>query len=421
MKTRTCNIVGIGFGPSNLATAIALSEAGIDDYLFLEKQSTFSWHPEMTLKEANLQNSFLKDLITLKNPKSSFTFLNYLSECGRIEDFVNRRCFFPNRREITDYMAWAAKSFSNHVLYDAMALRIFPESGNRIIIEYKEEKNGEISSLSCTHLILGIGAQPYIPFHIQPHPSFTHTAEMLGWLKSHNFHPDIEKSFLVIGGGQSSAEVVYHLLESYTKAKVRVVSRRFIYRSLEESAFINNLFSEKGMNWFSSTTSSAQKVIFKDLYEANFSAVDNSLVTKIYEILYEERRQGIDRVQFFSYCELFGLCHENGQFHGTVQDRAYEILRELYSDYVIFATGYRYTNVASFLKPFQDVLIFDEDNIPLRNDDYSLKTSGNFNGKIFAHAIGDKKFGFTEGGMTNLAARSMRIIETIQNSMLVQV
>lgn len=409
------DVVGIGFGPSNLATAIALEEAGQNDFLFLEKAASFSWHPNMTLKEANLQNSFLKDLITLRNPRSRFTFLNYLSEKGRIDDFINRRSFFPTRKETTDYMIWAAQFFSEHVSYFSTVQRIFPLGNEKIGIEYKNEKTGSLSTLYCRSLILGIGANPHIPIAVGSHPNRTHTDSMVPWLESHKFSQDTSSSFLIIGGGQSSAEVLYHLLETYPKAKIQVVSRRFIYKSLEESAFINSLFSEKGMNWFSGAVPDAQELLFKDLYEANFSAVDNSLLTKIYELLYEERWQGIDRVRFYPYSEVTTFKEGDGEYFCSIWNRAQEITQELYFDYAIFATGYRYTNVLSLLEPFRTFLEWNTDGIPIRNDDYSLKLSSDFKGAIFAHAIGDKKFGFTEGGMTNLAARAKRIVSRIES------
>ena len=47
VHTQEYDVVGIGFGPANLAIAIALQEqAELDDlqYCFLEKQPRFEWH-----------------------------------------------------------------------------------------------------------------------------------------------------------------------------------------------------------------------------------------------------------------------------------------------------------------------------------------------------------------------------------------
>ncbi|MFZ0155339.1 SidA/IucD/PvdA family monooxygenase, partial [Pseudomonas sp.] len=66
------DLIGIGFGPSNLALAIALEERGQLqgplDTLFLDKQADYRWHGNTLVSQSELQISFLKDLVTLRNP-----------------------------------------------------------------------------------------------------------------------------------------------------------------------------------------------------------------------------------------------------------------------------------------------------------------------------------------------------------------
>src|SRR5262245_13350481 len=88
------HVVGIGFGPSNLSLAIVLEEYGASGLeneissLFFERQSSFGWHRNMLLPLTTMQVSFLKDLVTLRNPTSSFSFIAYLHASGRLLQFV---------------------------------------------------------------------------------------------------------------------------------------------------------------------------------------------------------------------------------------------------------------------------------------------------------------------------------------------
>src|SRR3954451_18375667 len=79
------DLIGIGFGPSNPALAVAVEghnqEAAADrrvEALFLEKQPEFGWHRGMLVDGATMQVSFLKDLATMRNPTSDFSFVAYL-------------------------------------------------------------------------------------------------------------------------------------------------------------------------------------------------------------------------------------------------------------------------------------------------------------------------------------------------------
>ena len=126
------DFIGIGFGPSNIALAIALDEmqqAGAQNAssLFIERQAGFTWHPNMVLEHAHMQISFLKDLATLRNPTSRFTFVNYLHEKQRLQDFINLKTFFPSRHEFSDYFAWAAAQFEDRCVYGEDVFEVLPE------------------------------------------------------------------------------------------------------------------------------------------------------------------------------------------------------------------------------------------------------------------------------------------------------
>ena len=63
------DLVGIGIGPFNLSLAAQLDDVRDVKYAFLEQKAEFAWHPDMMLPGVELQTSFLKDLVTLTNPK----------------------------------------------------------------------------------------------------------------------------------------------------------------------------------------------------------------------------------------------------------------------------------------------------------------------------------------------------------------
>ena len=124
------DLIGIGFGPSNIALAIALQEerqAGHRpiDAFFIEKQAGFSWHPGMLLGHAHMQISYLKDLATLRNPRSRFSFAMYLKEKGRMFDFglLGRPA---SRHEWSDYVGWVAGQVRDYVTYAHRVTEVLP-------------------------------------------------------------------------------------------------------------------------------------------------------------------------------------------------------------------------------------------------------------------------------------------------------
>ncbi|BBV96605.1 hypothetical protein STW0522PSE72_19560 [Pseudomonas monteilii] len=90
------DLIGVGFGPSNLALAIALEELAESqghalDAQFIDKQQDYRWHGETLATQSELQISFLKDLVSLRNPTSPYSFVNYLHQKGWSEVAI---CFW---------------------------------------------------------------------------------------------------------------------------------------------------------------------------------------------------------------------------------------------------------------------------------------------------------------------------------------
>ncbi len=124
------DLIGVGFGPSNIALAIALQERaqaqGALEVLFLDKQGDYRWHGNTLVSQSELQISFLKDLVSLRNPTSPYSFVNYLHKHDRLVDFINLGTFYPCRMEFNDYLRWVASHFQEQSRYGEEVLRIEP-------------------------------------------------------------------------------------------------------------------------------------------------------------------------------------------------------------------------------------------------------------------------------------------------------
>ena len=81
---------------------------------------------------ARSQVSFIKDLVTLRNPRSRFSFLNFLHDRGRLDEFVNLGTFNPYRKDISDYLQWVAWNLQDvRVRYNARCMNVTPRRARR--------------------------------------------------------------------------------------------------------------------------------------------------------------------------------------------------------------------------------------------------------------------------------------------------
>lgn len=218
------DLVCVGFGPASLAIAVALHDslesretrlsARAPRVRFLEKQHKFAWHAGMLLPGAKMQITFIKDMATLRNPTSEFTFLNYLHEKDRLVAFTNLGTFLPLRAEYEDYMRWCAEHFSNVVDYSQVvesveAGKLNPKTG---AVEYfqvvsTDSRTQEQTILKAKHVVIAAGGRPNIPKSLpEKHPRIIHSSQYATHI--HKIFPEgtRPRRVAVIGGGQSAAE-----------------------------------------------------------------------------------------------------------------------------------------------------------------------------------------------------------------------
>ena len=99
------DIVGIGIGPFNLGMAALADGIGNLQCAFIDKQPEFNWHPGMMIPGTALQVPFYADLVTVVNPQSKYSFLNYLKDKKRLFRFAIHENNFIMRREWY-FQAW---------------------------------------------------------------------------------------------------------------------------------------------------------------------------------------------------------------------------------------------------------------------------------------------------------------------------
>ena len=221
------DLICIGFGPASLAIAIALHDRSINArVLYIEKQRSFVWHAGMLLPGARMQISFLKDLATLRDPTSKFTFINYLKDKNRLVAFTNLSNFLPLREEYNDYMSWCASHFEQDVQYGHEAVSVSaidnkdgPIKAWRVISTNIEME--QITTVAARNVVIAVGGQPKIPVPPKGVESrIIHSSSYLSAVPkllpgTHRPH-----AIAVVGGGQSSAEIFNDLQTRYSNSSV---------------------------------------------------------------------------------------------------------------------------------------------------------------------------------------------------------
>lgn len=190
-----------------------------------------------------MQISFLKDLATPRDPRSKFTFTNYLFSKGRLNAFINLGTFLPTRVEYEDYFRWCASHFESEgkVAYgmDVEGVRPCSPSTDGKVTSWEiraRDASGKTVARRARHVVIAVGGRPVIPLELQGVKGVAHSsafATTIGQIqkKERGRRP----RFAIVGSGQSAAEIYNDLSERFDESQVRLIIRGASLRPSDDS------------------------------------------------------------------------------------------------------------------------------------------------------------------------------------------
>ncbi len=422
------NIIGVGFGPSNMAVSVAFHHALKQDrtllstdMLFLEKSAEFDWHPGMLIEDADMQISFVKDLITLKDPTSEFTFLNYLRLTKGLQGFVNSRTLYPSRLEFRNYLRWAAAKMSSKVQYGTKVLAVTPVVEADVVTRLKVDAlvQGNRQTFATSYLLLATGGRPRKPACLEglAAPRVIHSSKFKPSLASEFSDQSKPHRFVVVGGGQSAAEMFRHLYRNYPKAEVSWVVSGFSIKPADDTEFVNEVFDPDAVTRFYDAPGPVRESMLADYANTNYSVVDRDLIADIYRSISHEKRHGRGRLSIVCSTRLEGVEEAGEVLHLELLCTSTQRRRRVVADGVFLGTGYDSESGLELLGALDGYLERHPDGRLRINRDYSLEARKNFLPKVFVQGATESSHGLTSTLLSVLPFRAGEIMDAIRADM----
>ncbi|MCC3302683.1 lysine N(6)-hydroxylase/L-ornithine N(5)-oxygenase family protein [Arthrobacter sp. zg-Y895] len=337
------DLLGIGVGPFNLGLAALTDPLPELDALFLDSSSGFDWHPGMMLESAHLQVPFMADLVTLADPCSRYSFLNFLKQTNRLYRFYIRENFYPLRAEFNAYCRWVADQLP-HVRFGEHVTGIRHDSSSGLY-EVTARTSAGPRRYRARRLVLGTGTQPYLPPAAAAlrgsGATVLHNADYL----SRRQELQQKRSITVVGSGQSAAEIYLDLLEGMDAHgyELNWVTRSGRFFPLEYTKLTLEMTSPDYVDYFHALPGATRDRLVaeqKNLYKG----IDSDLINTIYDTLYAKSLNGDPRTRLLTHTELCGGTFDAASGRSTLQLHHAEQQRTsaLETDAVVLATGYAY-------------------------------------------------------------------------------
>ncbi|WP_427925515.1 lysine N(6)-hydroxylase/L-ornithine N(5)-oxygenase family protein [Streptomyces sp. cg40] len=429
------DILGIGFGPSNLALSIAVEEHNRSlpadsrlNALFLERQPRFGWHRGMLIDDATMQVSFLKDLVTLRNPTSDYSFLCFLREQGRLIDFLNQKTLFPLRVEFHEYFEWAAERVSHLVSYGSEVVSVDPVRGDDGEVAFFDVTsrdpagNGATVTRRARNISVAMGLEPHVPPGLELGERLWHNSELIPRATELAEAGRPVRRAVVLGAGQSAAEAVDYLHRTFPDAEVCSVFAKYGYTPADDSPFANRIFDPEAVDVYFSAPSEVKQSLLDYHRSTNYSVVDMDLIEALYATAYREKVAGRERLRFLNVSRVRAV--DAGADGGL--DVAVEFLptgekQVLSADVLVLATGYRSRGLGSLLGEAAKLCLRDDGDEIRVDRDHRVETVPEVTAGLYLQGGTEHTHGLTSTLLSTVAVRAEEIHRSVRATKAVAV
>ncbi|HJE77366.1 MAG TPA: SidA/IucD/PvdA family monooxygenase [Brevibacterium epidermidis] len=419
-STHIHDILGVGIGPFGLGLA-ALSEPLDDvDAIFLDQRPEFRWHPGMMIEGSTIQVPFLADLVTMADPTSPYSFLNFLKERRRLYPFYIRESFYPLRAEFDEYCRWVAAQLDT-LRWNRRVVSVTREDGVFTALAEVADDSGSIvttETYRARHLVLGVGTQPVLPPALRglggeadgagssagagagggsvAAGPLIHTADYL-----ENREALLESGAItIVGSGQSAAEIYRDLIDDAEDRGVRLdwVTRSPRFFPMEYTKLTLEMTSPEYTDHFRALPDELRERVGREQRNL-YKGISADLVDDIHDTLYRLSRCGRQLLtNLISEAELetADIDPISGEYLLGFRNTALGKTFSRRSGSVVAATGYK-SQVPDFLSPLGDDIRLDSRGRLDVSRHYTINDEGTIHvvgGEEHTHGVTAPDLGF---------------------------
>ena len=369
---------------------------------FLKKRAQFDWHAGMQLPNTVLQVPFMADLVSMVDPTSPLSFLNYLKSQQRLYKFYFLEQPHIPRREYNHYCRWVADQLG-HIQYQSTVKAIYAKSeGFEVVVE----QGGRFIRYLCRNLVIGSGNQPYLPeclrkLQQQVPEKCIHSAEYLTHKKS-----KLKGNVIVLGSGQSSAEVFLDLFDQQYQHDCVPTADFKLHWLTRSNGFFPMEYAPLGLEHFSPNytqhfyrLSETQKAAQLKDQSLLYKGISVKTIREIYQKLYHRSiASAVQATHLHAQIQLLDAeLRESQQIRLSLENTVTKQHFYLDADFVVASTGY-YSPEFSFLKYLKPLITTDQAGRWTISQDYRLQHTamGEIyvqNQEMHSHGVGTPDLG----------------------------
>ncbi len=393
--------IGIGAGPSNLSLAALYKNVTTEKLALFDARPVSGWHTPLLYPGVRMQTGWMKDLVSLVDPRHELTFLNYLVTSGRLYALINSQFDSLPRIEYERYLAWATERLGVVNFGSRVETISITDEGFEVTVD-------GVPTAVSEHLVLGLGTRPVRPAYLRGLPAErAFIADDLALRM-----PALDKAAptAVIGGGQTGLECVLRLLGSgFTD--IRWLGRNQWFRSIDDSPMANELYRPSHIEFLQGLNRGKRREMIDDSRYSGDAITPGGL-----RALYQSNYDGFLSLGRFPVTLLPG---RDVRASEPLPDGDIRLCcttsttPEEHDVRQVVVAGGREHVEAPFDDDLRERIEFDDDGQLLVEPDYSVRWKGMNGHKIYTFNASRYSHGLTNAGLTQLPVRAAIVLNSM--------
>ncbi|MDQ3824063.1 MAG: SidA/IucD/PvdA family monooxygenase [Actinomycetota bacterium] len=418
------DLVCVGFGPAGIALAAAIDDAqergdpaGDLESLFLDRARDSAWQPNMLLPGTDIQHHFLRDFATPRDPRSRFTFANYLKENGRLFPF----CLFGSRVsrvEWSDYVQWVARRVRVPVAYRHEVTAVEPVSENGSVttlrVAVRDVDRDLATQVLTRNVVVATGYVPHVPRELRGSlgPTVFHSHDFLARIS--RFRPEESPSFAVVGAGQNAGEILLYLIDRFPDSAIHSVVRNSGFRLYDLGHFSNQVYFPEETDYVYGLSKDERARVFEETRLTNYSSIDADVSEALYLRAYEERLLGRDRIHMLRRTGVTGIRPAEGRHRLLLEDVHTHRAATVDVDAVVLCTGFTEPRCPRLVSPLLPYLRTDADGDLEISRYYRVAAKPRFRAGIYLNGITEWVHGISNAtSFSMMALKAQEILDDV--------
>jgi L-ornithine N5-oxygenase len=355
----------------------------------------------------------------MRNPTSDFSFLCFLRERGRMVDFLNAKTLFPLRIEFHEYFEWAAARVSHLVDYSAEVVSVEPvtsEDGEVRWFDVISQVPGDPERTvvrRARNISVAVGLEPHLPPDTELSDRIWHNSQLVPRVSELAGSDTPLGRILVLGAGQSAAEAVDYLHQSFPESEVCAIFAKYGYTPADDSPFANRIFDPEAVDVYFRSNSEVKQSLVDYHRSTNYSVVDMDLIESLYATMYREKVQGRERLTLRNVSRIRDVQARDDSLDVTVEYLPTGEREVISADLLVHATGYRPRDLDTLLGRASKLCLRDDKDAVRVGRDHRVELSPEVTAGIYLQGATEHTHGLTSTLLSTTAVRSGEILDSL--------